>query len=274
MEPIKMPKSLASMKMELTSDFCEKHKKQHMMFNGISVCPTCQCEAFTAETVAEVEGEIFESLRNKNYNTLYKHSILQDKTLIHAGFKSYTINVTDGTEEARNKDLAFKVFQKYLNGEVFNTWFTGDTGVGKSHLAMSILRSINEMQEFDGSCVFVDIDEALRRIKDRFDSNEGPYTERYVIDLMVEADFLVIDDLGAETGNIETNKKATDFVSRIIRAVLNGRQEKPTIFTTNLSRESLQQIYDKKLVSRAMKNTVLIHFKESKDKRVSHIELV
>ncbi|MGE6602275.1 ATP-binding protein [Lysinibacillus fusiformis] len=269
-----MPKSLASMRMELTSDFCEKHQRQYMLFNGKSVCPTCQCETFTAETVAVVQDEIFDSLRNKNYNMLYKQSILQDKTLIHAGFKSYTINVTEGTEEARNKEMAFKVFKKYLNGEVFNTWFTGDTGVGKSHLAMSILRSINEMQEFDGSCVFVDIDEVLRRIKDRFDTNEGPYTERYVIDLMVDADFLVIDDLGAETGNIGTDKKATDFVSRIIRAVLNGRQEKPTIFTTNLTRESLQQIYDKKLVSRAMKNTALIHFTNSKDKRVSQIELI
>lgn len=273
MEQIKVPKVIANMRMELTSDFCEKHQKQHMLYNGKSVCPTCQCEAFTAETVADVQSEIFESLRNKDYNVLYKQSILQDKTLINAGFKSYTINVAEGTEEARNKDLAFKVFKKYLNGEVFNTWFTGDTGVGKSHLGMSILRSINEMEEFNGSCVFVDIDEALRRIKDRFDTHEGPYTERYVIDLMVNADYLVIDDLGAETGDVDTGKRATDFVSRIIRAVLNGRQDKPTIFTTNLSRESLQLIYDKKLVSRAMKNMALIHFEKSRDKRVRQIEL-
>lgn len=268
-----MPEKFASMMTVSTSDFCELHQRPYLIFEGESVCPTCECDSYTEETRKVEQAKADKFLDQLNYNVLYNDSILQDKTLINAGFKGYSINVQEGTEEYRNKERAFKVFQKYLNGEVFNTWFTGDTGVGKSHLAMSILRSINEMQDFEGSCIFVDIDEALRRVRERFDSNEGPYTEKYVVDLMVKADFLVIDDLGAETGNIDTGKKASDFVSRIIRAVLNGRQEKATMFTTNLTRSTLQQVYDEKLISRAFKNTALINFENSKDKRVSTISL-
>ncbi|MDF2606968.1 MAG: Pony 38 [Bacillales bacterium] len=87
--------------------------------------------------------------------------------------------------------------------------------------------------------------------------------------MLSDCDFLVLDDLGAETGAIDTGKAATDFVQRVFYAIMNARQGKVTIITTNLSSEKLFSIYDKKLVSRLLRNPQFIIFKETLDKRIS-----
>src|SRR5690606_39233922 len=90
-----------------------------------------------------------------------------------------------------------------------------------------------------------------------------PYTETYFIDLAAKVDFLVIDDLGAETGNINTDKEASDFKTRILRAIVNGRQNKSTIFTTNLNSKQIISMYDAKLADRMLKNARIINYKET-----------
>ena len=45
-------------------------------------------------------------------------------------------------------------------------------------------------------------------ILDSFNNKECKYTQEYFLKLMEEADVLVIDDLGAEVGRIDTEKVA------------------------------------------------------------------
>lgn len=54
---------------------------------------------------------------------------------------------------------------------------------------------------------------------------------------MKKADVLVLDDLGAELGI--KNKVSTDFNNDILNRILEGRQNKATIFTTNFSGKQL-----------------------------------
>lgn len=254
--------------MELTSSWCDKHQRNLMRHNGKEVCPTCECERFTAESEEEVRQEIQKAQVLKNYNVFKKHSILQDETLLDAAFSNY---VVEEGEEKLNKERAEGAFEQYKQGEIFNTWLTGDTGVGKSHLAMAILRNLNERGAKQRKCLFVDVDEMLRKIRNSFGNKESIYTEQYFIDMLSEVDFLVLDDLGAETGDIDSEKHASEFTSRVLRAIINARQHKSTIITTNLSRQKLEQMYDKKMVSRMMKSIYLIHFKNTRDKRISNI---
>ena len=155
-------------------------------------------------------------------------------------------------------------------GEQFNLWIQSEiTGVGKSHLAMSILKALNSLER---SCLFLDIDETLRKIRGSFDNEDSKYTEQYFIDLATEVDFLVLDDLGAETGDIATTKRASDYTSKVLRAIVNGRQHKSTIITTNLVSNQLNNIYDRKVISRMMTNIESITFKQSMDKRIKKID--
>lgn len=263
---IKLPHHL---QMESTSKFCEIHQRHYMLINGEEMCTVCEGEKLTKQLEQEVAQEIFERQNLAKYHLLYKESILQDETLLEAGFKNY--DVTE-REETANKERVLKALNKYLSGEIFNIWLTGNTGVGKSHLAMALLRSLNELDDRKYSCLFVDVDEMLRRIKDSFKNHESKYTEHFVTDLLGSVDYLVLDDLGAETGDIDTTKRASDYTSRVLRGIINARQNKSTIITTNLNRAKLEEMYDKKLVSRLMKNTYLINFVETTDNRVRNID--
>lgn len=269
MQSIKEIKIPHHIQMESTSNFCEKHQRNYMLIQGKEMCTVCEGEKLTRQLEEEVAQEIFGRQSLSKYNTLLKDSILQDETLLDAGFKNYIVTEA---EETANKERALKALNQYRSGETFNIWLTGNTGVGKSHLAMAILRSLNELDERKTSCLFVDVDEMLRRIRDSFNNRESKYSEQYVTDLLTSVDYLVLDDLGAETGNIDTDKTASDFTSRVLRGIINGRQNKSTIITTNLQRPKLEDMYDKKLVSRLMKNTYLINFVETKDKRVRNLE--
>jgi len=263
--------------MDLTSNICDQHPKRinkpiyKIMFEGQEVCPICESERKTEELSDAEDMKVKSAMNSRNYNTFKNQSVLTDTGLLDASFKYYDAD-EPGTETAINKERALDAFANYKKGDTFNTWLTGVPGVGKSHLAMSILRNLNEIGEKDKSCLFVSIDEMLLRIRNSFDNKESRYTEYYFVDLLSKVDYLVLDDLGAETGGIGTKKTATDFTLRVLYAIANGRQNKSTIVTSNLSRPELERMYDPKLVSRLMKDTYLIRFKVTTDKRIKNIE--
>lgn len=251
-----------------STEVCSVHNKRLQHVNGVDVCWLCEADKLTAETSRQMHAQLKHHRATKSYNVLHDQSVLTDETLLRATFQTFTENVLPGTEEFANKQQAMHACDDYRQGEVFNTFLTGDTGVGKSHLAMAMLHELNETDGQQRSCLFIDIDEALRRVRASYSDKDSTFTEHYVVDLMSRVDFLVIDDIGAEVGNIKTDKAASDFVNRVLRAVLNARQHKSTIITTNLTRAQLEAMYDKKLVSRMMRNVQLIKFEQAKDKRV------
>lgn len=263
------------MRMDLTSNICDQHplrtKKPiyKIIVDGEEVCPLCESERMTQELSEEEDLKIKRAMNGRNYNTFRSQSILTDTGLLDASFTNYE---TSEPESATNKQRAADAFSNYKQGQTFNTWLTGVPGVGKSHLAMSILRNLNETGEKDKSCLFVSVDEMLLRIRDSFGNKESRYTEHYFVDLLSSVDYLVLDDLGAETGGTGTTKQATDFTLRVLYAIANSRQNKSTIVTTNLTRGALIKMYDPKLVSRLMKDTYLIKFDVATDKRIKEID--
>lgn len=268
-------------RMGLTSEICYKHETQvngkvyvkeikKVSFDDEVFCPLCERERTTQELSEQEEMKIKQSMSKRNYNVFHNQSILMDEDLLDASFTTYQ---TIKPEEIKNKEIATKAFASYKNGETFTSWFAGDPGVGKSHLAMSILRNLNETGNKDKSCLFVSIDEMFLRIRNSFDDKESRYTEHYFADLLTSVDYLVLDDLGTETGGSGTKKTASDFVMRVLYAITNGRQNKSTIITTNLTRPELEKMYDRKLVSRLMKNIYVIKFEDTTDKRIRKHEI-
>lgn len=258
-----------------TSNICDKHplrvKKPiyKVIFEGKEICPICESNRKTEELSYSEDMKIKTVMNKVDYGTFRNKSILTDLGLLEASFGSYE---TSNPETEANKKRAMAAYTKYKEGDVFNTWFTGSPGVGKSHLAMSILRNLNESGEKDKQCLFISVDEMLLKIRASFNDKESKFTEHYFVDLLSKTDYLVLDDLGAETGGTGTAKKATDFTLRVLYSIANARQSKSTIVTTNLSRKALEIMYDQKLVSRLMKDTYLINFVETNDKRIRNIE--
>lgn len=262
-----LPKSI---QMVLTSNICNNHAKpiSMMMIDGIEVCPSCELAAEVKKADQEFVTGILELQAKKKKNTLHMKSVFADETIRNASFGGFYIECE---EEAKNKDLAIQAFKHYKSGKTFTTLLQGDTGVGKSHLAMSILRNLNE--KMDVECVFISVREMMSKIRDSFDNKESKYTQMYFVEMLSRCDFICLDDLGAETGAISTHKTASNFTLEVLTAILEARQTKSTIITSNLSRNQMEAMYDKKLISRSLKNIAVIKFENARDKRVEAFDL-
>lgn len=100
---------------------------------------------------------------------------------------------------------------------------TGSVGVGKTHLAVSILKGLTER---GFSCLFYEFGSLLKEIQDSYNANTQS-SELGVLAPVLNVDVLVLDELGAS--------KPTDWVRDTMAHVINTRynEKKFTIFTTN-----------------------------------------
>ncbi|MDQ3800757.1 MAG: ATP-binding protein [Acidobacteriota bacterium] len=101
--------------------------------------------------------------------------------------------------------------------------FMGTVGVGKTHLAVSILKSLNER---GFSCLFYEFGSLLKEIQDSYNPATQS-SELKVLSPVFDAEILVLDEIGAS--------KPTEWVRDTMAHIINTRynDRKLTIFTTN-----------------------------------------
>ena len=101
--------------------------------------------------------------------------------------------------------------------------FMGSVGIGKTHLAVSILKGLTER---GFRCLFYDFASLLKEIQDSYNPNTQT-SELSVLAPVLKTDILVLDELGAS--------KPTDWVRDTMAHVINTRynDRKLTVFTTN-----------------------------------------
>lgn len=99
----------------------------------------------------------------------------------------------------------------------------GSVGVGKTHLAVSILKGLTER---GFSCLFYEFGSLLKEIQDSYNPNTFT-SELSVLAPVLNADVVVLDELGAS--------KPTDWVRDTMAHIINTRynDKKLTVFTTN-----------------------------------------
>ena len=118
---------------------------------------------------------------------------------------------------------------------------TGDNGVGKTHLAVSVLRELMSQKGARGQ--FWDFHELIREIRNSYNP-ETKTTELMVLEPVVEADVLLLDDLGAW--------KMTDWMNDTLFYVLNSRYlaKRATIITTNYQDADKEKVLNADFLTR------------------------
>jgi DNA replication protein DnaC len=102
--------------------------------------------------------------------------------------------------------------------------FVGPPGVGKTHLAVGVLNELIERYRVHGR--FAEFTALIHQIQSTFDPG-SPESKREILDPLVGAELLVLDELGAQ--------QPTPWVRDILYLIINTRYTRrlPTLFTTN-----------------------------------------
>jgi DNA replication protein DnaC len=163
-----------------------------------------------------------------------------------SGFKNY-----ESTNKATEKALkdAKEYIRKMLKGDMMiNLLLMGSTGTGKSHLAKAIAKTAKEKGL---KVAYIEAVELFNLIKTTFGHerhNEMLYNDYKSFDLVV------IDDVGLETKKQgEVTWSVTEWTK-----LINAREGKATVFTTNFDDAALAEVVGQRAFSRMYTNTKFI----------------
>lgn len=129
-----------------------------------------------------------------------------------------------------------------------NIVLRGNTGCGKTHLAIAMAKQIpskvisTRLNIILGS-VFITVPELLLKIRSSF-RDSTTETEEQLIDYYTSCEVLILDDLGSE--------KSSEYSITTLYIILDRRisQVKRTIITTNLSQSEIEQTLGSRVASR------------------------
>jgi len=185
-----------------------------------AVCPECQSTGWVLE---RAEGRNI-AKRCRCFLEKTKSILLEQANIprryVHCSFKNFEIH------NASHKN-ALKISRQFVKNfpvQEVGLLFIGPCGVGKTHLAVSILYELINSKE--ASCYFIDFRDLIRKIQGSY-SPDSPLTDSDIFAQVFDKDVLVLDELGA--------KRTTAWVEETIFYIINNRynNKRLTIFTSN-----------------------------------------
>lgn len=234
-------------------------------------CMKCGYRMLKKKEEAAAKKMSSDSARGKVINLLKFGSLLTDKPLLEKRISGYK-TVDDETKRAVER--AKLIVNKVLLNDPIHGIFLGSPGVGKSHLSMGICWELIEKSGYRKKALYVSYPYLLDQLK--FAMNDEQARKAITGELMADiqkADFVVIDDIGAELGIFTDKTMSTQYNNDTLTKITDARQNKAVIYTTNLTVTQLKQAYGDRVVSRMANNSngYGFTFRTTKDKRITGI---
>ncbi len=204
------------------------------------MCPLC-------EDTGYINGKICDCIK-RCATRIMVEELSKEMPLDSCKFENFDLRFysdkteADGTNPRRRMTAILKLCREYVinfGADSQSLLFSGNTGLGKTHLTLAIVSGIIEkgfMPVYGSAENLFSIVE-----KEKF-SGEG----RGNYDTMLSCDLLVIDDLGTEM--------VTAFTKSVLHNLINTRilKGKPTIINTNLTMKEIEEKYSDRIASRLM----------------------
>lgn len=239
------------MNVGFSQDYIDKFAQSHGV--DMSKLPTKE------ELEAKVINRAMRSVKERERTKHFKRSLWSGGQELNFTFKQWLPN------KQGNISLSKAVARQALNladgmqENAYNVLFLGEKGTGKTSLALAMLDRIKKTK----SMVFVSTAELTYTLNQKYEYQDSKIQSRlsYLEESMKEADVLVLDDFGTETGMKEVAASRKDFqelLYRVSNARWNLNENKivrSTIITTNNTRSELEKMFDSKIMSRLLPNT-------------------
>jgi DNA replication protein DnaC len=219
---------------------------------------TCfYCEEITKE------DKLLARETKTNHDKLLIERIFNKDSLINPRLKECAFdNYEPETEELQK---AKSICQRYANNfkrdNPVNLILIGPYGTGKSHMSVSILKAVvekgmNTKEPFQG--LFISTPKLMTKLKSTY-NKKSDHTENELLETIEKVDLLILDDIGAELKEMESNpdeeKKANQWAVGKLFEIVDGRIGKHTIYTSNFEYGRLMSLYGERNFSRMMENT-------------------
>lgn len=206
-------------------------------------CPNCGDTGYIGGNICYCLQELFAKLTTSKLN--------EKAQLKLSNFDTFSLEYYKGSDyQAMEKILKYaKNYAAYFNRKSESILIFGNTGLGKTHISLAIA---NEVLKKGYSVIYDTAMNILRDIEKEHFSHEKS-TE--MLDLITDADLLILDDLGTEF--------ESKFYNSAIYNIINSRlvKEKPTIISTNLDFSALSARYGGKVASRIITMYTCLEFK-------------
>lgn len=233
----------------------------------IVMCPDCVRGKMSVEQERAIGDALIKEKLASTHDVFERDSMIP-ADLMGASYKTFTVN-NQIDNDAKNFALRLNRFYFKEQGKG-NAIIQGASGIGKSHLTVSIARKLNDDWNSISdpkSVLFVSVSKMFQRIQDGFNTRDG-VTRENMLQLMTGVDYLFLDDLGKESAFGKTAKEANSWKQEFLYQLLDERET--TIINTNLAGSDMKKIYDQALISRILKGAGDRIFKypnDAEDKR-------
>lgn len=164
----------------------------------------------------------------------------------------YGRKTENGTDCYKAMEMIFEFCKSYaasFSKESPSILMFGKTGLGKTHLSLSIASAVLEK---GFSVLYDSVINFLRQIENEHFGRDTSGND--TLSLLLECDLLILDDLGTEFD--------TPFYQSMIYNIINTRINRclPTIISTNMDWSGISHKYEERITSRIFATYVNHHF--------------
>jgi DNA replication protein DnaC len=194
----------------------------------IEACPACGGTGWTRVSRDGVEGVVrCECMKVSRADRLLERANIPSR-YAHCELENFDVLPSPDRSIEKAKLAAEKFVEEYPMPQSFGLLFMGPQGVGKTHLAVGIIRGLIRYKSVQ--CLFCTFPELLKEIQNSYNP-VSQASELSLLQPILETEVLVLDELGAQN--------PSSWVRDEVSYVLNYRynENKVTILTTNFKDE-------------------------------------